>query len=187
MSVAALTIWIYSMLTLREKDLLPPDILDKTRLLIAANRYDEALQLCKADDSFTARIISAGLSNKGHGVQVLIESMRSEGRRTGNILWQRLTLLNEIGVIAPMIGLLGTVIGLFFAFYESGSNPDSIASIFDGLGIAVGTTVVGLIVSILAMILYTTLKFKIVHLMNKIENESLALVCLMDQPARLQS
>ena len=74
-----------------------------------------------------------------------------------------------------MLGLLGTVVGLFFAFYDSSRSAETIASIFDGLGIAVGTTVVGLIVSILAMLFYTTLKFRVVSLLNTIENESLIL------------
>ena len=79
-----------------------------------------------------------------------------------------------------MLGLLGTVMGLFFAFYDSNRSAESIASIFDGLGIAIGTTVVGLIVSIFSMLFYTTLKFRVVHLMNTIENESLSLVSLVD-------
>ena len=90
------------------------------------------------------------------------------------------SLLNEVAVIAPMLGLLGTVLGLFFAFYDSNRTTESIASIFDGLGIAVGTTVVGLIVAILAMIFYTTLKFRVVNLLNTIENESMALATLVE-------
>mgnify|MGYP002148684401 CR=1 FL=1 len=79
-----------------------------------------------------------------------------------------------------MLGLLGTVLGLFFAFYDNNRSAESIASIFDGLGVAIGTTVMGLIVAILGMILHTTLKYRIVNLLNSIENESLALVTLID-------
>lgn len=180
MSISALAVWIYSMLTLRQTQMMPKEFIEHVRALFIEQKYDYALEVCKKDRNFTAAIIAAGLSAKKHGAQVMMESMQSEGRRSGNTLWQRIALLNEIAVVAPMLGLLGTVVGLFFAFYESGRSSDSIASIFDGLGIAVGTTVVGLIVSILAMILYTTLKFKVVNLLNTIENESLALVSLVE-------
>ncbi len=180
MSIIALTIWLYSMITLRLSEMMPKDLLIKVRELFLERRYEAALTTCQKEKSVTSDILAAGLSVRRHGPQIMIESMKSEGRRSGNSLWQRVSLLNEISVVAPMLGLLGTVVGLFFAFYENSRTPDSIASIFDGLGIAVGTTVVGLVVSILSMIFYTTLKFRVISLMNTIENESLSLVSLVE-------
>lgn len=180
MSIAALTVWIYSMLTLRLNEMMPKGFIKSLRQSFSERSYDEALKACQKDNSFSANIIAAGIHSRKHGPQLMLEAMKSEARRSGNSLWQRISLLNEIAVVAPMLGLLGTVVGLFFAFYNSGRTAESIASIFDGLGIAVGTTVVGLIVSILAMILYTTLKFRVVSLLSTIENESLSLVSLVE-------
>lgn len=180
MSIAATAVWLYSMFTLRLSDMMPQDFMGQVRSFFAEKRFDAALLACKEKDSFTAQIIAAGIASRKHGPHLMIEAMKSEARRAGNSLWQRISLLNEIAVVAPMLGLLGTVVGLFFAFYNSGRTAESIASIFDGLGVAVGTTVVGLIVSILAMIFYTTLKFRVVGLLSTIENESLALVSLVD-------
>lgn len=180
MSVAALSVWLYSMLTLRLKDMMPEAFMQSIRELFTAKRYDEALNLCQQDRNYASTIISAGIAARKHGPQLMMDAMQAEGRRFGNQVWQRVALLNEIAVVAPMLGLLGTVLGLFLAFYDSSHSVDSIASIFDGFGIAVGTTVVGLIVSILAMIFYTTLKFKVVNLLNVVENESLALVTLVE-------
>lgn len=180
MSIAALTVWLYSMLTLRLSDMMPKEFLRQIREFFGEKRYDSALKVCLQENSFSAAIIAAGIATRQHGPQLMVEAMKSEARRAGNGLWQRISLLNEIAVVAPMLGLLGTVVGLFFAFYNSGRTAESIASIFDGLGVAVGTTVVGLIVSILAMILYTTLKFRVVSLLSTIENESLSLVSLVD-------
>ena len=101
--------------------------------------------------------------------------MQAEGRRCGMNLWQRISLLNDVAVIAPMLGLLGTVLGMFYAFYDNNQTPESIATIFDGLGIAIGTTVAGLIVAILAMVFHTTLKFRLVKLLNVIEDQALNL------------
>jgi biopolymer transport protein ExbB len=82
-------------------------------------------------------------------------------------------------MVAPMLGLLGTVIGMFYAFYDVNRSIESINSLFDGLGIAVGTTVVGLIVAILAMIFATTLKYRLVKTLSHVENEALTLSALI--------
>lgn len=180
MSIIAVSIWLYSMIKLRLAEMMPKEFINQIRELFIEKRYDAALAACRQENNYTADIVTAGLNVRKHGAQVMLEAMGAEGRRSGLSLWQRISLLNEISVVAPMLGLLGTVVGLFFAFYDSSRSAESIASIFDGLGIAVGTTVVGLVVSILAMILYTTLKFRVVNILNAIETETTALVTLID-------
>jgi biopolymer transport protein ExbB len=110
----------------------------------------------------------------------MMDSIKSEGKRASTAFWQRLSLLNDIVIIAPMLGLLGTVIGMFYAFYDVNRSVESINALFDGLGIAVGTTVMGLIVAIFSMILYTTLKYRIVNTLSLVENEALSLSSLID-------
>jgi biopolymer transport protein ExbB len=180
MSLTSFAIWLYSLITWRLSEMMPNDFVSQLRMLLVDKHFDAALALCDQNDNFVSQIIATGILSRKHGPQVMIDSMQSEGRRCGNSLWQRIILLNEIAVIAPMIGLLGTVLGLFLAFYNNKHTAESIASIFDGLGVAVGTTVVGLIVAILAMIFYTTLKFRVISLLNAIENETLSLVTIIE-------
>jgi biopolymer transport protein ExbB len=179
LSIAACVIWLYSMLTLRISVMLPKNLINGTRELLAKHRYDSILMKCQQNPSFSSSIIAAGISVRKHGPQVMMEIMRSEARRCGNLFWQRISFLNEIAIVAPMLGLLGTVLGLFFAFYDMNSSAESIATLFDGLGIAVGTTLAGLIVAILAMIFYATLKYRLVRLLITIEHETLALVSVL--------
>lgn len=180
MSLAAFVVWLYSFLTLRQKNMMPKEFILQIRQQLMDKHFEEALTLCRHEKNFAANIISCGIAARKHGSQVMIDSMQAEGRRCGNSLWQRISLLNEISVIAPMLGLLGTVLGLFLAFYDNNHTAESISSIFDGLGIAIGTTVVGLVVAILSMIFYTTLKYHVVNLLNSIENETLALMSIVD-------
>ncbi len=180
MSIFAFVLWLYSLLTLRLADMMPHGFITQLRELIAEKKYNEALEACKQDRNFSASILASGIAARKHGSQVLIEAMQSEGRRRGMALWQRISLLNDIAMISPMFGLLGTVLGMFYAFYDSNQSPESIASIFDGLGIAIGTTVAGLIVAILATIFHTTLKFRVVKLLNIIEDEALGLGNLIE-------
>ncbi len=174
LSLIALVIWLYSILTLQLSQMMPSSFLKQLRQDLSERHYEKALEMCQNAHHFTATIVASGISSRVHGHQVVMEAMQAEGKRCGVSMWQRISLLNDIAIIAPMLGLLGTVLGLFYAFYDVNRSPDTLASIFDGLGIAVGTTVAGLIVAILAMIFYATLKLKVVRLLNSIENEALS-------------
>lgn len=176
MSFVSFIIWLYSLFTIKRSNLMPKKFFNKIRSLLNEKHYEEALALCRNDKHFSANILASGIAARKHGPQVMIASMESEGKRCTSKLWQRISLLNEIATIAPMLGLLGTVIGLFFAFYDVNRSAESLTSIFDGLGIAVGTTVMGLIVAILAMLFYTSLKFRVINLLNRIENETASLM-----------
>jgi len=179
MSVASLAIWLYSLATFRPKEIMPEAFRAKLKSILEAERYDQAKELCEKSPNILASLISAGLITRSMGPQVMIDSMKSEGKRASTPFWQRLSLLNDITVVAPMIGLLGTVIGMFYAFYDVNRSIESINALFDGLGIAVGTTVVGLIVSILSMVFATTLKYRLVKTLSHVENEALAMSTLM--------
>lgn len=173
MSVFSFILWLYSLLTLRLSDMMPKTFISQIREQLANGSYDEALETCLHDGNFSSSIIASGIAARKHGPQVVIEAMHGEGRRLGMGLWQRISLLNDVAVIAPMLGLLGTILGMFYAFYDTSNTVENISSIFDGLGIAIGTTVAGLIVAILAMVFYTTLKFRLVKLLNIIEDQVL--------------
>lgn len=179
LSIAACIIWMYSLLTFRLSSMLPQGLMNTIRELLAKQRYDSVLMKCQQNQSIGSKIIAAGMAARRHGPQVMMEMMRSEGRRCGNLLWQRIAFLNEIAIISPMLGLLGTVLGLFFAFYDINSTAEGIATLFDGLGIAVGTTVAGLLVAIIAMVFYALLKYRLVRLLITVENETLSLVSLI--------
>lgn len=175
MSVASLGIWLYSIITFRAKDIMPEKFRKELRSLLESENYDEAFKLCAGDQNLLSSLVKTGLSTRNLGPQVMIDAMKSEGKRASTAFWQRLSLLNDIVVIAPMLGLLGTVIGMFYAFYDVNRSIESINALFDGLGIAVGTTVMGLIVAILAMIFHTSLKYRVVSTLSQVEGEALTL------------
>lgn len=181
MSVASLAIWLYSLATFRSKDMLPASLVTELKRLLKNGDFAEARTLCDAKPTLLSSMISAGIDARLMGPQVMMESMKSEGKRAATSFWQRLSLLNDIVIVAPMLGLLGTVIGMFYAFYDVNRSIESINALFDGLGIAVGTTVVGLVVAIVAMILYTTLKYRIIKMLSHVENQAFALSTLIEQ------
>lgn len=179
MSVASMGIWLYSLITFREKDIMPPTFRNELKVLLETEQYDRAHSLCVSKENILSTLVKTGLTARNLGPQAMLDSMKSEGKRASTAFWQRLSLLNDVVIIAPMLGLLGTVIGMFYAFYDVNRSIESINALFDGLGIAVGTTVMGLIVAILAMIFHTTLKYRIVRTLSLVENEAFHLSSLI--------
>ena len=175
MSTSSAALWLYTFTTLREKKTLPQPFVGTLSKLLDAKDYAKARALCEENYNLLSSMIRAGLENRTHGAQVMMDAMKSEGKRASAGFWQRLSLLNDVAIVAPMLGLLGTVVGMFYAFYDVNRSIESINALFDGLGIAIGTTVAGLIVAILSMILATTLKYRIVKNLGMIENSALSL------------
>lgn len=184
LSIAAVSIWLYCLLTFSEKNNMSMQVIKDVKTYLLNKEYEKAVNYCNCQGNLFASIISSALSVRAHGPQFVAETMKSEGVRFSTKFWQKINLLNDIVVIAPMLGLLGTVVGMFYAFYDVNRSIDSISALFDGLGIAVGTTVVGLIVAILAMIFHATLKYRLVKMLNTVENEAFALCPLINSPTK---
>ncbi|HSX38884.1 MAG TPA: MotA/TolQ/ExbB proton channel family protein [Chlamydiales bacterium] len=179
MSIASLAIWLYTLATFRTKDIMTTSGLATLRSLLAAGEWEKAKETCSKQPNLLSSIVYAGLTMRELGPAVMIDAMKAEGKRASTPFWQRLALLNDIAMVAPMLGLLGTVIGMFYAFYDVNRSIESINALFDGLGIAVGTTVAGLIVAILSMVFATTLKYRLVKTLSHVETEAVVLSALI--------
>lgn len=181
LSVGSFFIWLYTTMSLRTSQLLPKETLKILREKLTSKQYPEALNICEKNDSLIFKMLATGISSRSQGTNIMMEAVRSEGKRATGSHWQKIGLLNDIAIIAPMLGLLGTVLGMFYAFYDVNRSMESISAFFDGLGISVGTTVCGLLVAILAMVFHSLTKYKLVKQLNLIENEASTLTCLIKE------
>jgi biopolymer transport protein ExbB len=180
LSICSISIWFYSMMTIRSIELLPPQLIKDLRSKLINNQFEEALDLCVQHSHFFCKMLASGILMRKHGMGIMLDTMKAEGKRSTTPFWQRINLLNEIALIAPMIGLLGTVLGMFYAFYDINRSLESVSVLFDGLGISVGTTVAGLVVAIIAMILHSTAKYRLVRTLTSVENEAQTFAALID-------
>lgn len=179
LSIGSFFVLFYSLYTIRASELTPKNFIHEIKKQLAHRNFDAAMSYCLHHPNMYAKIVATGISTRKHGHQVVVEAMQTEGKRCGTSLWGRISILSDIAMIAPMLGLLGTVLGLFYAFYDVNRSQQTIISIFDGLGIAIGTTVAGLIVAIMAMFFYTLLKYRLVRILHSLENETLSLTPLI--------
>lgn len=181
LSLFAIAISLYTFLRLNRKSFNPSFVSGELRHKLLEDTSSNALAFCQKSQNLLCKMIASGLSCQSQGTHAMLEVMKAEGKRVTVSSWQRLNLLQDIAVIAPMIGLLGTIIGLFYAFYDLNRSFDSIANLLDGLGISVGTTVAGIVVAILAMTLHSAAKFRLVRTLVKVESEATSLAYLIDE------
>jgi len=180
LSIAAFGIWLFNTLLLRQVGKTSDTFVNNLRSKLLSNQYDEALNLCSQNQGILSKMIAIGILSRSSGTPVMLDIMKAEGKRMTVSFWQRIAILNDIAIIAPMLGLLGTVLGMFYAFYDINRSMESVSTLFDGLGISVGTTVAGLIVAILALLLHSLAKYRLVRLLSKVENEVHTFASVLD-------
>lgn len=183
LSIISVCVWLYSMLTIRSIEFLPKNLIQELKTKLVSNQFNEALDLCVKQRHFFCKMLASGILARKHGLNLMVDTMKAEGKRSTVSFWQRIGLLNEIAIIAPLLGLLGTVMGMFYAFYDLNRSIESVSLLFDGLGISVGTTVAGLIVAILAMVLHSIAKYRLVKILANVENEAQTFATLIDTRA----
>jgi biopolymer transport protein ExbB len=181
LSVVALGMAIYLFLTLTPAREAPESFLRRAVAQIRAGDLRGAYQMCEGRDELLANVLRSGLRMSGHERYVVQEAMESEGERGATALWQRISYLNNIGVIAPMLGLLGTVWGMIQAFGGIAYDDSQVKGIMIAAGVAQAmiTTVAGLSLAIPAMLVYFYLRGRVVKIIAEVEAQSSELVELL--------
>ncbi|MFH1665157.1 MAG: MotA/TolQ/ExbB proton channel family protein [Candidatus Omnitrophota bacterium] len=157
LSVIAVALIIYYFLGMKPEKLLPKEFLETSVTFIENKRFGDATAACKDSGNLIGNVLLAGLSRRDREDVIIKEAMEDEGRRQIDGLWQKLSYLADIAAIAPMVGLLGTVLGMIQAFnviaFQTGAvKPILLAS---GISKAMITTATGLIIAIPAMAFYS--------------------------------
>lgn len=150
LSIASLTLAIDQIRTLRKSVFMPDGLAEQTRELIAHRQLLQADTLCRQSPCCLSYVINAGLT-EADGDWADIEKALEDSLSEQSALYSRkIEILSVIGNIAPMLGLLGTVVGMVFAFSELANSQGTPkpAELAQGIYLALVTTVEGLIVAI---------------------------------------
>lgn len=115
-SVAGFALITDSFITVREKKIVPQTLVQKAREAIEQGDVMKALKHCEEEPGPLANILSAGFSNVQEGFEAVQEAVGVAADLEGEKLLQRVTYLNVVANLSPMLGLLGTVQGMIFAF-----------------------------------------------------------------------
>ncbi len=154
-SVTMVTFIVQNIIFLRNEKLAPTPLLDSLRQTLSSGNYQEAWEICRANNSYLANVLRSGLERLGRGKEAVQEGLAEHGLREAQILRTRNSYLSVIGVVSPMIGLLGTVIGMMRAFATLASsgikNPSALAANISEVLLA---TASGLFIAIPAFVTY---------------------------------
>ncbi len=148
-------------------------------------KIDTAKELCKRENTPIARMIDKGLSRIGKPLTDINAAIENVGNLEVSRLEKNLSAMATIASTAPMLGFLGTVIGMIIAFYDmsmAGNNID-IQLLSSGIYQAMITTVGGLIVGIIAYVLYNVLVAKIDRLVFILEARASEFMDVLNEPA----
>ena len=161
------------------------NFMNRIRGYIHEGEIESALNLCRATATPEARLIEKGISRIGRPVNDVLVAIENTGNLEVAGLSRGLPWLATTAAGAPMIGFLGTVIGMvqaFFAIASAGSSA-TIGSFASGIYAALVTTVAGLIVGIVAMFAYNYLVARVNKLMNRMEARTMDFMDLLNEPA----
>ena len=176
-SILAFTIVVERLLTLRERKIAPPNLAEQIIKLHRRNRITpEAIDKLYRNSPL-GRILASGLRNMNGPREMMKESIEEEGRQVVLDLERFLNTLGTIASIAPLLGLLGTVIGMIKVFAVITSlgvgDPKILA---DGISEALLTTAAGLSVAIPSVMFYRYLRGRVDELLLKMEAQAVYLV-----------
>ncbi len=155
-SIAGVALAISAMLNLRESRIAPAKSTERIRRLIEDRDYKGLMDFTAADDSFVSRALYAAIRRAHLKYAAMREGLESSIGEQTSEMFRRIELLNVIGNIGPLLGLLGTVLGMIMAFYElmQSQGQAKAADLAGGIGTALWHTFFGLFVAIPCLVVY---------------------------------
>ncbi|MEZ5083566.1 MAG: MotA/TolQ/ExbB proton channel family protein [Bacteroidales bacterium] len=186
LSIIAVYIFVERFLAISKASKEEKNFMNNIRDFIHEGRIDSANALCRNNDSPIARMIEKGLARIGKPLNDINAAIENLGKLEVSRLEKNIAGLATISGAGPMLGFLGTVIGMIRAFYDmsmAGNNID-IALLSTGIYQAMVTTVAGLIVGIIAYVCYNILVSKVEKLVFKLEARATEFMDLLHEPAK---
>lgn len=176
--------------TLQRSKVLPRPFVDRIRAMVAKGKTSEAQLLCEENASSIARVMAAALRafSHGKGRSDIKEAVEEVGNREVAHLDKNVEIIGTVASTSPLLGLLGTVVGMiqvfqkFVSAYEAGkATPDVFAQ---GIWTALLTTAYGLMVAIPMLIAYKWLQGRNDRLVVEMEEDAMGIVDLLEDANR---
>jgi biopolymer transport protein ExbB len=176
-SILAAAIILERMWTLQTKRVLPAELTEKVWRWVEQGQIQDKHIAALQQNSPLGKILAAGLANRHRDRAVIKEAIEDAGRHVVHELDRFIGALGTIASLSPLMGLLGTVLGMIQTFnaITAGGMGDPTA-MAGGIGVALITTAAGLTVAIPALIAYKYLRGKVQNLVVQMEKEAIKLV-----------
>ena len=185
MSLIGMYVFFERYLAIRKADQVSPDFMQKLKDYISQGQLSSARNLCADGNTPVARMLDKGISRIGKPLKDISVAIENVGKLEIYRLEKNLSTLATVAGAAPMVGFLGTGIGMVNVFLDMGAaGTVQVSDISSGTKQAMVTTIVGLIVGILAYMAYNHLVSKVSKVIHRMEANSLEFIDILEEPAR---
>lgn len=181
----AIFVFVERYLALRKATKEESGLLNKIREYIMDGKIDMAKDYCSRSNSPSARMLEKGIARLGKPLDSISASIENTGKLEVSRLEQRLSFLATAAGAAPMIGFLGTTVGMVIVFMDlQNATALELDVIAPGIMTAMITTVAGLIVGIISYVGYNFLVARIGRVVYQMENDALEFMDLLNEPGK---
>jgi biopolymer transport protein ExbB len=181
----ALYLYFERLMAINAASKIEKSFMDQIRDNIINGRIDAAKMLCAHSKSPVARLIEKGISRIGKPLEDINTAIENAGKLEIYKLEKNASMLATISGAGPMIGFLGTVLGMILAFHKmaSGGGQIEVGALAEGIYTAMTTTVAGLIVGIIAFMGYNHLIMKTDKVVHQMEANAVDFLDLLNEPS----
>ncbi|HOP59026.1 MAG TPA: MotA/TolQ/ExbB proton channel family protein [Bacteroidales bacterium] len=186
LSFVAAYIFIERYYVIRKASREDQNFMNRIKDYIHDGKIESAMALCKSTDSLSARMIEKGISRLGRPLNDISTAIENVGKLEISKLEKSFPTLATIVGVAPMLGFLGTVIGMvrsFYAMSQAGNNIE-VSLLSDGIYTALITTVAGLTIGILGYFAYNTLVVKVEKIIFNLEATNTEFMDILNEPVK---
>ena len=186
LSVIAVYIFIERYFVIRNAQKEDPLLMNRIKDYIHEGKVESAMALCQSQSNPVARMLAKGLLMIGRPIRDVNAAVENVGRLEVYQLERGLPTLATVAGGAPMLGFLGTVMGMIIAFYDmsNAGNNINISLLSNGIYTAMVTTVAGLIVGIIAYFAYNILVAKVEKVVFTLEARTSEFIDLLNEPVK---
>jgi biopolymer transport protein ExbB len=185
LSILAVYIFIERLFAVNKALKEEKDFMDKIKDYINDGKLDSAKNLCSTSNTPMARMLEKGIMRIGKPLRDISVAIENVGKLEIYMLEKNLSTLATIAGAAPMIGFLGTVIGMVNVFLDMEvAGTVQVDDISSGTKQAMVTTIVGLIVGIIAYMSYNYLVSKVSKVIHKMEASSIEFIDILEEPVK---
>jgi biopolymer transport protein ExbB len=164
-SIALVTLIVLLAMDLRTGVVIPPTFVDEFTDTVNKRQFKQAFELCREDNSFLARVLTAGMGRLQYGIEDAREAALNmvESIKAGKE--NLINYLGTIGTLGPMLGLVGTVFGMILSFMElsSGTTPRP-EKLADGISHALVVTLIGIAISVPAIFCHALYRNRLIRI-----------------------
>lgn len=184
LSLICVYVFIERVIVISKANRLDDSFMKRIRDYIHEGEVESAYNLCRKTDTPYGRLIEKGISRIGRPVNDIMSAIENTGNIEVANLGKGLPWLSTTAAGAPMLGFLGTVVGMIDAFFSlaNAGTAANITVLSSGIYQALVTTVAGLVVGIIALFAYNYLVARINRVMNAMESKTMEFMDLLNEP-----